>query len=156
MARSGRVGTIQSQLCKQLHFQSNLNEVSKLCLQTPSHLFHHYGGREKCSRKQFFCLGTPLRKKNPSGPCGRVWHLIWLWETLFFEKNGIIKWWLPHPSQFFPLAIMKGHELEWTWAHSPPHRRVKGAGKPTEAIRPMLIASHLCQRFGGWLLPEEY
>lgn len=29
-----------------------------------------------------------------------------------FEKNGIIKWWLPHPSQFFPLAIMKGHELE--------------------------------------------
>lgn len=47
MAWSGRVGTVQSQLCKQHHFQSNLNEVSKLCLQTLSHLFQHYGGRKK-------------------------------------------------------------------------------------------------------------
>lgn len=83
-ARSGRVGTIQSQLCKQLHFQSNLNEVSKLCLRTLSHLFHHYGRREKCSRKQFFCLGTPLRKRIQVAPveeygtwydCGR--HIFW-------------------------------------------------------------------------------
>jgi hypothetical protein len=62
-----------------------------------------------------------------------------LWENMApdmivgdtFLKTGIIKWCVTHSSQFSLLAIMEGHKLGVTSAHSVPWRRHKGAGKPS-------------------------
>lgn len=69
--------------------------------------------KRKVFKEAIFLPRYSIKKKESKWP---LWKSMapdmTVGDTFFFEKNGIIKWWLPHPSQFFPLAIMKGHELE--------------------------------------------